>query len=663
MIPIKTNYILKLVLIVITLIAPVYAAKQTPPSGVARLSFVSGVASFLPGSETKWVTAGINRPLITGDRLWSGANSFLELQLDSATIRMGNQTNIKILNLNSQMTQLQLTGGALILRVWRLKPKQIVEVSTPNLAFSIATPGYYRIFVNSKANITVVSVIKGIGKVYGSTTAYKINEGKSCPFGKNLKIYQCTSIPAPDSFARWSEGRDHLSKKSAIRYVHTSMIGDEDLEQYGTWRVTKKYGHVWIPGNVKADWAPYRTGHWVWIRQWGWTWIDEQPWGFAPFHYGRWVHLEDRWSWVPGPRDMQPVYAPALVVFVGGRNFNLRLETGAPGIAWFPLAPGEIYIPPGTVSREYFMEVNRSNTQINTTYITNMYNNKETNVTYQNIYVVNGVSAVSTETFKESKPVNQALVQVPSEIIVQAPKNPVAFVVPDNVSILGNTEAAQSQPPAELLEQSGVVTTQPPAPPIPFSEEQKLLEKDPGTPLTPQETEQLKPAKTDEETQLNLVNPEQNALPINKELMEQSPTIPDSTLIEKQTSPEVQPLPEVQQKPEVQPLPEEQQRPEVQPLPEEQQKPEVQPLPEVQQKPEVQPLPEVQQRPEVQPLPEEQQRPEVQPLPEEQQKPEVQPLPEVQQRPEVQPLPEEQQRPEVQPLPEEQQKPEVQRGG
>ena len=31
------------------------------------------------------------------------------------------------------------------------------------------------------------------------------------------------------------------------------------------------------------------TASWVWLRPWGWTWVDDAPWGFAPFHYGRWL--------------------------------------------------------------------------------------------------------------------------------------------------------------------------------------------------------------------------------------------------------------------------------------------------------------------------------------------------------------------------------------
>jgi hypothetical protein len=633
----KNHILYSLFIFFITMIMPpAYAANSVMPSEVARLSFANGAISLLPAGEKKWVQTTINNPIVIGDRLWAGDKSFLELQLGTVTLRMGNKTSVKFLNLNQKIIQLQLSSGTLIARVIRLKPKQTIEISTENLAFSIKKPGYYRVFVDNNAKITVVSVLEGKGTVYGSKKAYQINAGKSCPFGINLKIYRCTPIPKPDELELWSRSRDRVGKSSA-KYVSPEMIGFDDLDRHGRWEITQKYGPVWTPSIVDSNWAPYRTGHWVWIRGWGWTWVDDQPWGFAPFHYGRWLYFESRWSWVPGPRTIQPVYAPALVVFIGGRNFNLRLGRGNPGIAWFPLAPGEIYIPPRHFSREYFINVNRSNTRVGNTYITTIYNNRNTNIIYQNIQVKNGISAIPTQTFIQSRPVNQALVPVSAETIIHAPKTPVAPVVPDNASVLGGGKAAPSQPPAELLNQPAVVTVTPPAPPAPFSEEQKLLEKNPGVPLSTQENEQLKPSKEEHDTKLDVVNPEQPVTPINKELMEQAPAMPN--LLQDQQAPEIQPQqPEVQPtQPEIQPT-----QPEVQPK-----QPEIQPTqPEVQPtQPETQPTqPETQPtQPEVQPT-----QPEVQPTQPETQptQPEVQPTqPETQPtQPETQPT-----QPEIQP--------------
>ena len=81
-----------------------------------------------------------------------------------------------------------------------------------------------------------------------------------------------------------------------------------------------------MPRSVPSGWAPYRTGHWSYVQPWGWTWIDDQPWGFAPYHYGRWANSGGRWVWVPPQRDVRPVYAPALVAFVGGIELAATLS-------------------------------------------------------------------------------------------------------------------------------------------------------------------------------------------------------------------------------------------------------------------------------------------------------------------------------------------------
>lgn len=527
------KYIEQLVYVSLTLaiasLQPAYSKVSMEPSGVARLSFATGGSiSFLAAGEKKWVRAAINRPLVIGDRVWTGNSSYLELQLANATVRMGNQTSLKILNIDKRLTQIQLSTGTIIVKVRNLQPQQRIEISTINLAFSITKPGTYRVVVNEKAQITFIGVMNGLGKVYGTKVAYQINQGEYCPFGPNLKLYRCTSLPAPDRFARWSSERDRFST-GAKKYISVEMIGYEDLEQHGKWKSTKKYGNIWTPAAVTSNWAPYRSGKWVWIRHWGWTWVDDKPWGFAPFHYGRWVYLESQWSWVPGPRTQQPVYAPALVVFVGGgRDYNLRLPNGPSGIAWFPLAPGEVYLPPRNFSQQYFINVNNSNTFINNQNLNNFYNNRNLNIKYQNLQIPNGITAVPNETFLRSQPVNRALVNLPLETINQAPKNPVAPIVPDTTSLLGGNEAAQSQPPTDLVNQPSVVTTPPPPASTPFSEEQKQLQENPGHPLPAQENEQ-KPVQG-EDSNINVVDPAKAAEPISKEQMEQAPLL-DPSLI------------------------------------------------------------------------------------------------------------------------------------
>ena len=114
------------------------------------------------------------------------------------------------------------------------------------------------------------------------------------------------------------------------------------------WETAPEYGAVWYPASVASDWAPYRNGYWTDVGAWGPTWVDYAPWGYAPFHYGRWVWRGSYWGWVPGPVAVRPVYAPALVVFVGGPRFSISVSVGnrGPGyVGWFPLGPREVYVP------------------------------------------------------------------------------------------------------------------------------------------------------------------------------------------------------------------------------------------------------------------------------------------------------------------------------
>src|SRR6202034_1620350 len=128
-------------------------------------------------------------------------------------------------------------------------------------------------------------------------------------------------------------------RASSYQYVSPDMIGAADLDDYGDWQPAhhdnQGYGAVVDPRGVPAGWTPYSYGHWAWIAPWGWTWVEAEPWGFAPFHYGRWARFGNRWGWSPGPRVRRPVYAPALVMFVGGAGVT----------AWFPLGPHEHYEP------------------------------------------------------------------------------------------------------------------------------------------------------------------------------------------------------------------------------------------------------------------------------------------------------------------------------
>jgi hypothetical protein len=439
-----------------------------PPSRIARLGYMSGPVSFSAAGQDDWDQATLNRPLTTGDRLWSDAGARAEIQVGGAMVRMQANTGVSVLNLDDRIAQLQLTQGSLNVRVRRLEPNQVFEVATPNLAFTLRQPGEYRVEVEPDGGATTIVVRNGQGEAYGDGASYVIDSRQPYRFtGTGLRDYQQVAAPRFDDFDRWSHERDRGYDTSvSARYVSPNVVGAQDLDAHGSWRVDASYGNVWVPNRAPAGWAPYRDGHWAWVAPWGWTWVDDAPWGFAVSHYGRWANFGGSWGWVPGPVRVPAVYAPALVAFVGGSNFQLSISSGPiGGVAWFPLAPREVYRPSYAVSRDYYERINRSNTVVNNTVIQNTYNTTNvTNIVYANRSVPGAVVAVPTTAFVQSQPVSRAAVRVSAQTLQSAPVTGITHVVPTDQSVRG-TAARGDKPPARVFERPVIARTAPPAPP------------------------------------------------------------------------------------------------------------------------------------------------------------------------------------------------------
>ena len=467
-----------------------------PPSRVARLGYTSGAVSFSPAGEIDWVQATLNRPLTNGDRLWADARGRAEIQVGGAMIRMDANTSLAVLNLDDQIAQLQLTQGSLNVRVRSLEPNQVFEVDTPNLAFTLRQPGEYRITVDPSGDATDILVRKGRGEAAGDGAIYAIDARQPYRFtGTGLQDYQTFTAPRADEFDRWATNRDRQYDNSvSAQYVSRDVVGYQDLDENGTWSVDATYGNVWYPRRVAANWAPYRDGHWAWVDPWGWTWVDDAPWGFAVSHYGRWAYMGNNWGWVPGPPRTRAWYAPALVAFVGGDNFQLSISsTMVGGVAWFSLAPREVYRPPYASSRNYFDNVNRSNTVVNNT-ILNTYNTTNvTNIVYANRRVPGAVIAVPRTTFLQSQPVSRAAVPAPRDVVTNGLIAAWAQVAPTERSVRGRTDKGTAPPP-RVFERPVVARTAPPAARVGFAAQQPQLAATPGKPLDDPARKSLRPA-------------------------------------------------------------------------------------------------------------------------------------------------------------------------
>jgi hypothetical protein len=440
-------------------------ADDDPPSRVARLNYVDGAVSFQATGHDDWSEAVVNYPLTTGDRLWADENSHAELHIGSAAIRLDSHTALAFLNLDDRMTQVRLSDGTINITIRRLDSDESYEIDTPNGAVTLVRPGKYRIDADPERQTTTVTVRGGDAEITAGGQAFPVHARQSAYItGTDTPSTEVREALSSDNFDRWWQTRDDREdRRPPPRYVSRDMVGYQDLDEYGTWRDEPGYGNVWVPRSVAAGWAPYHDGHWAYVEPWGWTWIDDAPWGFAPFHYGRWAYARGNWCWIPGPVAVRPVYAPALVAWVGGNNWGVSVGFGGGGgVGWFPLGPREIYRPSYRVSETY---VNR----VNVTNITNITNVNVTNVNVNNVRYVNqnapnAVTAVSRTDFAQSRQVARVAVRVPPSAIASAQVTTQVSPIPRSQAIMARPEGRTlvARPPQSVVNTPVVTRTPPP---------------------------------------------------------------------------------------------------------------------------------------------------------------------------------------------------------
>ena len=475
----------------------VQADDTDPPGRAARLSDAQGTVSLEPAGLQEWMAATLNRPLTTGDRLWSAAGSRAELDWGAAVVRLGGMTGFSFLNLDDSTAQMQLTAGTLIVRVRDLRAGDNYEIDTPNLAVTLQQAGEYRFEVDEAGDATVVKVSEGSAQASGAGQVMQLGAQQRFSFTGTAEVtVDMATLGAPDELDAWSAARERQLEDSPSReYVADDVAGTQDLDDNGQGQETEEYGYVWTPTVVAAGWAPYRFGQWAWVGPWGWTWVDAAPWGYAPFHYGRWVSLNHGWGWVPGPRNVRPVYAPALVGWVGGPGGGPLTVSGS-NVAWFPLGPHEAYVPGYRVSPAYARNVNITNTTvINNTYITNIYPNIPANQHYVNNTSA-AVTAVPQDVFTSGQRLAGHTQRIPPALLTGAVAGAVApAIMPSRASVLGPSPPhGFVRPPPAVMNRSVLARTPLPRAPVPFDRQLSAIEANGGRPLPRADLARLQPA-------------------------------------------------------------------------------------------------------------------------------------------------------------------------
>src|SRR5271166_2930310 len=337
---------------------------HNPPSRVARISFTDGSVSLQPGGTGDWGVAAKNRPLTIGDKLWVDKDSRAELQAGQISIHLGGMTALSFLNLDQNVTQIRLPEGKINFRVREIRQGENYEVDTPNLAFTVKEAGAFRIDVNENGDFTSVTAIRGAGEIASGGQVYPVKAGEHADVTGTEGSVKVSTGPAAqrDGLDQWAQQRDTGEDNSVSgKYVNRDTVGYSDLDDNGTWKEDPTYGNVWTPNNVGPDWAPYSDGNWDYVAPWGWTWVGSEPWGFAPYHYGRWNYFGSYWGWCPGPVWGYPYYGPAFVGFLGGFGFGFGFGWGG-GFGWFPLGWGEPFHPWYHCGRGYYNNINVHNT-------------------------------------------------------------------------------------------------------------------------------------------------------------------------------------------------------------------------------------------------------------------------------------------------------------
>ncbi|HEY0424409.1 MAG TPA: DUF6600 domain-containing protein [Rhodopila sp.] len=385
-----------------------------PPSRVGRIAATSGTVSFHNQGDTQWSRASVNYPVSSGNAFWTEPAAEAQLEIAANRIVMAGTTEFDIATLDANGIQAVAAQGEVYIHLNDLAADEAWTIQTPRGLVRLEGVGRYGIVVGNTEQPTLVTVIDGSAQIDGPGVSLHVGNGETASIGGTDTFEGNVGPARNDAFlsARQDAERPRPAPAAPMPAVPmpaappvqvppqvAAMPGGSDLNRYGDWSEAPEYGRVWYPP-VAQGWVPYRHGHWAYVAPWGWTWIDDAPWGFAPFHYGRWIEIGGRWAWTPGgyAAAAPPVYAPALVTFIGiGAGVALGAALASGSIGWVPLGPREPFRPWYRASDRYTREVNIQ-------HVTNI-NNNNSNVTINNYVNRGAATAIPSAAMAASRPV------------------------------------------------------------------------------------------------------------------------------------------------------------------------------------------------------------------------------------------------------------------
>jgi hypothetical protein len=393
-------------------------AQDDTPTRVGRVADVGGQLFYSTEDEpSQWQAVGLNYPIASGANLWVSQDGRAEIDFGGTQLRLAGDANVHVSRLDGEQFALFVGQGAAIVRLRALEPGDSVHIDTPNAQVVLTRTGLYRIDVSPDREGTTLIVREGEAEIAIASGSQQVLPGQKAEVrGAQPAVVEVRNGVGVDGFDAWNVARDRYYEQSRTpQYVSSQMVGAADLARYGRWEDAPEYGPVWMPENVGADWAPYSDGYWTSLPSFGWTWVDVAPWGYAPFHYGRWVSWRGRWAWCPGNYVARPAWAPALVAWYGGGNWRFA-GSGGPIYGWVPLSWREAYVPAWRhCDARCYARYNRP------FHVDPIERNHVPPATYANASVPGAVTAVAGSTLVSTKPIAANRLSVPPTALVGAP--------------------------------------------------------------------------------------------------------------------------------------------------------------------------------------------------------------------------------------------------
>ncbi len=303
----RTVKLFAALMFVLAVLAP--AALSQSNARIVRISDVEGQVDFDNGHG--YESATINMPISEGDRLFTRADGWAEVQFeDGSTARLAPDTEIVFTDLRlsgqrATITSIDLNQGEAEFRV-TYHDESSFQVNARQKGLVLRQSARFRV---RSLNSDPLELVVWQGEIgvhdpdSGEDVAVKRNETFALD-AQDVSRYDLEQGGQEDDLDRWSTQRDEFLAKNAgngERYTSSPyQYGLSDLDAYGQYYDIPGYGYMWRPNYVDVDWNPFANGYWC-RTPWGFTWVSGYPWGWMPYRYGGWVFIPGYgWLWRPG---------------------------------------------------------------------------------------------------------------------------------------------------------------------------------------------------------------------------------------------------------------------------------------------------------------------------------------------------------------------------